>query len=65
MNNAPVLDRIREARHSISTQFDHDPKKLVAYYLQHQKNHQQKLFGYTKDVESVSLVKQVKPTKTD
>ncbi len=48
MKNDPVLDRIQEARHIISMQCDHDPKKLVAYYLQRQKNHQQKLFGYNK-----------------
>jgi len=50
MKNDPVLDRIREARHVISKQCDHDPKKLVAYYLQRQKNHPQKLFGYDKNV---------------
>ena len=50
MKNDPVLDRIREARLMISKQCDHDPKKLVAYYLQRQKNHPQKLFGYHKDV---------------
>ena len=60
MNNDPVLDRIREARHSISTEYDHDPKKLVAYYLQRQKNHQQKLFGYDKGIEKIDKVKQTK-----
>ncbi|MDM8559871.1 hypothetical protein [Candidatus Parabeggiatoa sp. HSG14] len=49
MKNDPVLNRIQEARHIISKQCDHDPKKLVAYYLQRQKNHPQKLFGYHKD----------------
>jgi hypothetical protein len=50
MKNDPVLDRIREARHIISMQCDHDPEKLVAYYLQRQKNHPQKLFGDHKGV---------------
>jgi hypothetical protein len=48
MKNDPVLNRIWEARRSISMQCDHDPKKLVAYYLQRQKNHQHKLFGNNK-----------------
>jgi hypothetical protein len=43
MKNDPVLDRIQEARQLISKQCDHDPKKLIAYYLQRQKNHPQKL----------------------
>jgi len=50
MKNDPVFNRIREARHIISMQCDHDPKKLVAHYLQRQKNHPQKLFGYHKSV---------------
>jgi hypothetical protein len=33
MNDDPVIDRIREARHRISASFDHDPKKLVHYYI--------------------------------
>ena len=45
MKNDPVLNRIWEARHAISMQCDHDPKKLVAYYLQRQKNHQKQLFS--------------------
>jgi len=39
MKTDPVLDRIREARHFISAQCDHDPQKLVAYYLERQRQH--------------------------
>ncbi len=60
MKNDPVLDRIREARHIISKQCDHDPKKLVAYYLQRQKNHPHKLFGYNGKAVGVATTK---PTK--
>ncbi|KHD10976.1 hypothetical protein PN36_24315 [Candidatus Thiomargarita nelsonii] len=58
MKNDPVLNRIWEARHSISMQCEHDPKKLVAYYLQRQKSHQKQLFGNNvgKDVASVGCV---------
>jgi hypothetical protein len=38
-----VLARIREARHQISEQFGHDPYRLVAYYMERQKEHPEKL----------------------
>jgi hypothetical protein len=34
---------IREARHRISEQFGHDPYRLVAYYMELQKEHPEKL----------------------
>ena len=37
------IDRIREARHRISEQFGHDPYRLVAYYMELQKEHPEKL----------------------
>ena len=33
----PTIQRIREVRHKISAQFDHDPKKLVEHYMEYQK----------------------------
>jgi hypothetical protein len=30
--NDPTIDRIREVRHEISAEFGHDPKRLVAFY---------------------------------
>lgn len=38
-----VIARIREARHQISEQFGHDPYKLVAHYMELQKEHPEKL----------------------
>ncbi len=37
MNSEPLLDEIRRVRHEISSEVDHDPRKIVAYYanLQH------------------------------
>lgn len=32
--NDPVIDEIREVRHQISARFGHDPRRLVAYYLE-------------------------------
>jgi ribosome maturation factor RimP len=39
----PVIDEIREVRHRISARFDHDPSRLVAYYLELQKRYQDRL----------------------
>ena len=41
--NDPVIDEIREIRHRISARFDHDPARLVAYYLEQQKEYQNRL----------------------
>jgi len=39
----PVIDEIREVRHRISERFDHNPAKLVAYYMDFQKRYQDRL----------------------
>lgn len=39
----PVIDEIREVRHRISARFDHDPSRLVAYYMELQKQYQDRL----------------------
>lgn len=39
----PEIARIREARHQISEQFGHDPYRLVAHYMEIQKEHPEKL----------------------
>jgi hypothetical protein len=36
----PTISRIREVRHLISERFGHDPKKIVAYYLKLQEEHE-------------------------
>ena len=40
----PTIARIRETRHRISERFDHDPQKLVAYYIELQKEYQDRLW---------------------
>jgi hypothetical protein len=37
------IARIRQARHEISEQFGHDPYRLVAHYIERQKEHPEKL----------------------
>ena len=39
----PVIDEIREVRHRISARFAHDPAQLVAYYMELQKQYQDRL----------------------
>ncbi len=39
----PVIDEIREVRHRISARFDHDPERLVAYYIQLQQQYADRL----------------------
>jgi hypothetical protein len=45
----PVIDEIRAVRSRISAQFDHDPDKLVEYYMELQKRHADRLIGGTKE----------------
>jgi hypothetical protein len=47
----PVIDEIRAVRHRISAQFDHDPERLVAYYMERQKRHGDRLVGHAKPEE--------------
>ncbi len=37
------IDRVRAARHRISERFGHDPYRLVAYYMERQSEHQDRL----------------------
>ncbi|HEV7667365.1 MAG TPA: hypothetical protein VGS22_02495 [Thermoanaerobaculia bacterium] len=37
-NDDDVIAQVRAARHRISERFDHDPYRLVAYYMERQKD---------------------------
>lgn len=39
----PVIDEVRKVRHQISERFGHDPSKLVAYYMEMQKQYEDRL----------------------
>ena len=41
--NDPVIDEIREVRHRISARFGHDPAQFVSFYLEMQKQYQDRL----------------------
>jgi hypothetical protein len=42
--NDPVIEEIREQRRRISGRCEHDPAKLVAYYMELQKQYADRLF---------------------
>ena len=45
----PVIEEIRAVRRRISAQFDHDPDKLVAHYMELQKQYADRLIGSPKE----------------
>ena len=47
----PVIDEIRDVRHRISERFGHDPERLVAYYMELQKQYEDRLIKAEKDAE--------------
>ena len=47
----PVIDEIREVRHRISARFDHDPTQMVAFYMEMQKQYQDRLIETTQSAE--------------
>lgn len=51
----PVIDEVREVRHRISARFDHDPARLVAYYMELQKQYQDRLITAEKDAGDLDL----------
>ena len=48
----PIIDEIREVRHRISARFDHDPTQMVAFYMEMQKQYQDRLIETTRSAES-------------
>jgi hypothetical protein len=47
----PVIDEIRDVRYRISARFGHDPERLVAYYMELQKQYEDRLIKAEEDVE--------------
>ena len=47
----PVIDEIREVRHYISARFEHDPTQLVAFYMEMQKQYQDRMIETAKSLE--------------
>ena len=49
--NDPVIDEIREVRHCISARFENDPAQMVAFYMEQQKQYQDRLIETAKSIE--------------
>ncbi|MCP3960378.1 MAG: hypothetical protein GY719_21245 [bacterium] len=45
----PVIDEIREVRHRISERCNHEPKRLVAYYMELQEQYRDRFVETSKD----------------
>lgn len=50
----PVIDEVREVRRRISARFNHDPARLVAYYIQLQEEYGDRLLEGSRDDESAA-----------
>jgi hypothetical protein len=51
MKNDQPIDEIREVRRRISARFDHDPARLVAYYVKLQEQYRDRLIDAPKATE--------------
>lgn len=49
----PVIDEIREVRHRISARVDHEPARLIAYYIVLQKRYEDRFVAAVSVVEPV------------
>ena len=47
----PVIDEIRDVRHRISARFEHDPVQMVTFYMEQQKQYQDRLIETPKSIE--------------
>jgi hypothetical protein len=47
----PVIEEVREIRQRISARFGHDPTRLVAYYMEFQERHRDRLIDRPKTPE--------------
>ena len=50
----PVIEEVREVRRRISARVGHDPTRLVAYYMELQKQYQGRLIGAPEGVGALS-----------
>ncbi len=50
----PAIDEVRAVRHRISARFDHDPERLVAYYMALQEKYRDRLIDASKPAEGCS-----------
>jgi len=54
----PTIAGVREARHRISEQCDHDPRRVVEYYMELQKKYQGRLLVSEREAQTSVLAYQ-------
>lgn len=50
IKDASTIKRIRDSRHRISAKFDHNPKKIIEYYIEAQKKHKERLLNKENEI---------------
>ena len=53
-NNGPTIDEIRKIRHQISQRFNHDPERIVEYYIKLQQKYQNRLIDLSEQQEDIA-----------
>ena len=53
-NNDPTIDEIRKIRHQISQRFNHDPERIIEYYIKLQQKYQNRLTNLSEQQEDVA-----------
>jgi hypothetical protein len=53
-NNDPTIDEIRKIRHQISKRFNHDPEKIMEYYIKLQQKYQNRLLYLSELKEDIA-----------
>ena len=56
MTDEPLLDEIRRVRHQISASIGHDPRRIVAYYAELQRQHQGRVIDLSGEGDSGHVV---------
>jgi hypothetical protein len=55
LKDDPVIDQIRAARSLISARFNHDPKRIVEYYIKFQEKYKKRLVNLAEFEEADSV----------
>ncbi len=60
----PVVDEIRAIRHRISARFDHDPARMIAFYVELHERFGDRLIDAIKSGEYDSDARAVRPSES-
>lgn len=53
-NSDPTIDEIRKIRHQISKRFNHDPERIIEYYIKLQQKYQNRLIDLSEQQEDTA-----------